>query len=85
MALMMNLFLTLGTIVLDIVAIAASGIGAISIGILIRYLLTAVSSFVAATLAIRIMRQLAQEKGYALFGLYCLGVAMFTFVLNLLA
>lgn len=85
MSLLMSMFLTLGKLVLDITAIAGGGIGTLSFMILVRYLFTAVCAFAAAMAAIRLMRRLAQEQGYSLFGLYCLGVALFTFILNLMA
>ena len=85
MALLANLVLTLGKLVLDAVELVGSGIGTFSFGILIRYVFTAACAFAAAALGIRLLRHLAQEKGYSLFGLYCLGVALFTFVLNLMA
>lgn len=85
MSLLMSLFLTLGNLVLDIAAIAGGGMGTLSFLILVRYLFTAVCAFAAAMAGIRLMRLLAQEQGYSLFGLYCLGVALFTFILNLMA
>lgn len=85
MALMMNLFITLGYIVYDIMGIAASGMGTLSFAILIRYLLTALCAFGGTMLGIKFMRHLAANQGWALFGLYCFGLALFTFILNLMA
>lgn len=85
MALLMQLFLTLGFLIYDITGIAATGIGTFSIGILIRYLAAAVCAFVGTQLGIKIMRYLAEEQGYSMFGFYCFGLALFTFILNLLA
>ena len=36
-------------------------------------------------LGINIMRKLAIEQGYSVFGVYCWGLALFTFILNLIA
>lgn len=85
MALLMNLFLTGGFIVYDLIAIVGQGFGALTFGILIRYLVTALCAFFGTTLGIRSMQHLAGNNGYADFGLYCFGMAMFTFILNLLA
>lgn len=85
MALMMNLMLTAGFVIHDITAIAADGIGTMSMTILFRYLVATVCAFAGAMSGVKSMRHLAEEKGYASFGLYCLGVALFTFILNLMA
>lgn len=85
MALMMNLFLSIGFIAYDVMGIMSNGLGVISFVIVLRYLLTALISFCAATLGIRIMRQLAENQGYAMFAFYCFGMSLFTFILNLMA
>lgn len=84
-ALLMNLFLTLGILVHDVMGIVGSGIGTLSFMILVRYLFTALCAFGGTMLGIKWMRHLAQEQGYSLFGLYCFGLALFTFILNLMA
>ena len=85
MALIMNLFLTTGLILYDIMGISANGMDVLSFSILIRYLLTTLTAFGGAMLGIKIMRHLAADNGYALFGVYCWGLALFTFILNLMA
>lgn len=85
MALMMNLILTAGFIVHDIAGIAGNNIGILSAALLFRSLVAAVCAFAGTMTGIKYMRHLAEEKGYASFGLYCLGVALFTFILNLMA
>lgn len=85
MALMMNMFLTAGFIVYDVVGIAENGLGTLSFVIILRYLLTAVAAFGGTMAGIKIMRHLAEEQGYAVFGIYCWGMALFTFILNLVA
>ena len=85
MALLMNMLIQVGLIVLDVMGLAASGVGTLSFLIFIRYLMTAAVSFGAALLGAKIMRLLAANKGYALLAVYCWGVAMFTFILNLMA
>jgi len=81
LALMTNLFLNAGFAVFDVMAIADGGLGKLSAVILLRYLVSALAAFLGAALGIRILRKLS---GYAGFGFYCFGLAMFIFVLNLI-
>lgn len=85
MSLMMNMFLTAGMIVYDVLGLVNSGFGTLSFAIILRYLFTAAASFGGTMLGIRIMRHLSQEHGYSVFGVYCWGLALFTFILNLMA
>ena len=85
MALMMNMVLAAGMTVYDILGIVNNGLGTLSLMILLRYLLTAAAAFGGTMLGVKIMRYLSQEHGYSLFGVYCWGLALFTFVLNLMA
>lgn len=85
MALMMNMAISAGLAFLDVLAIAANGLGVLSFMILIRYILSAGAAFGGCLLGIKLMRYLAAERGYSLFGVYCWGLALFTFILNLIA
>ena len=85
MSLLMNLVITAGLIFYDIMGIAANGLGTLSLLILIRYLFAAVAAFCGSVLGIKLMRHLAQGKGFSAFGVYCWGLALFTFILNLIA
>lgn len=85
MALMMNMAISAGLAFLDILGIAANGLGVLSFMILIRYILSAGAAFGGCLLGIKLMRYLAAERGYSLFGVYCWGLALFTFILNLIA
>ena len=85
MALMMNMGIAAGLMVYDILSIAANGFGTLSFLILVRYLLSAAAAFGGAVLGIKIMRNLAVERGFSSFGVYCWGLALFTFILNLIA
>lgn len=84
MALLLDLGLTVGWIVYDVLALSA-GIGAISFGMLICYLLTAAAAFGGTLLGVKLMRYMAANHGYSIFAFYCWGVALFTFILNLMA
>lgn len=83
MALIIKMFLMVGLVVYDVLALISGGIDALSFGILMRCFVTALLSFGAAMGAIRLMRRLAANHGCALFGVYCWGLALFIFVLNL--
>lgn len=85
MAMLMNLIVTAALIVIDIMSIAADGIGSFSFGVLVTYLLSAIAAFAGSSLGIRIMRKLSADQGYAVFAYYCWGIALFTFILNLMA
>lgn len=85
MALMMNMAVTAGMAIYDVLAMIAGGVGALSFGILVRYLFSAAAAFGGTMLGIRLMRYLSKEHGYSIFGIYCWGMALFTFILNLMA
>lgn len=85
MTMLMNMVLILGQIVLDIMAVVSGGVDVFSFNILLNYILAAAAAFCGTTLGIRIMRNLAENIGFTVFAYYCWGVAMFTFVLNLMA
>ena len=85
MVLLMNLATTACFIVHDILGIVSGGMESLSFVIFVYYILSAAAAFLGTTLAIRVMRKLAAEKGYMVFSYYCWGVALFTFVLNLMA
>ena len=82
-ALLLALPVTVGLIVFDIVAIAATGIGAISFGVFLCYLLAAGAAFGGVLLGVKIMRLMAENIGYAVFGLYCWSAALFAIFLYL--
>lgn len=85
MTLMMDIAVTIGFVIFDFLGLVAAGLGGLSFGVLVSYILAALAAFGAATLGIKVMRALAANLGYSCFAYYCWGLAMFTFVLNLLA
>ena len=85
MALMMNMGIAVGLMFYDVMGIAANGFGTLSVFILLRYLLSAVAAFGGAIFGIKLMRHLAAGPGFSIFGVYCWGLALFTFILNLIA
>ena len=52
---------------------------------MLRCMVSAGAAFGGAMLGIKLMRHLAQERGFSAFGVYCWGLALFTFILNLIA
>lgn len=84
-ALMMSSIIMVWLIIYDVIAIAATGIGVISVSIILKYIISAVAAFGGACLGITIMRTMAENSGYHYFAFYCWGIAFFTFILNLLA
>lgn len=85
MALLMNLFLTMGLMVCDVLGIIKNGMDVLSFVIVLRYLFTTLAAFGGTMLGIKITRRLAANQGFALFGVYCWGLSLFTFILNLMA
>ena len=85
MALLMNMGISAGLMVYDLLGIATNGFGGLSILIFISYLFSAAAAFGGATLGIKLMRHLAAGQGFSFFGVYCWGLALFTFILNLIA
>lgn len=85
MALMMNMGISVGLAVHDIIGISGNGIGELSFLILLRYILSAGAAFGGTVLGAKIMRHLAGNSGYSILGVYCWGLALFTFILNILA
>ncbi len=85
MALMMNMGITAGLMVYDILGIAANGFGITSILTFVSYLFSTAAAFGGAMLGIKLMRHLAAGHGFSVFGVYCWGLALFTFILNLIA
>ena len=85
MTLMMNMAYLVGMIIYDVLGLFQTGFGLLTFQWVIIYILAAAAAFVSTTLAIRVMRTLAANAGYHLFSFYCWGIALFAFILNLMA
>lgn len=85
MALLLNLFLNLGYIFWDLVGIFGGGMGTITLLMLVRYILTGLTACAGTLLGVRVVRTIAANHSFGVFGLYCFGLSLFTFVLNLMA
>ena len=85
MTLMMNMAYLAGMIVYDLLGLFQTGLGLLTFQWVIVYLLAAAAAFVSTTLAIRVMRTLVSGTLFYLFAFYCWGIALFAFILNLMA
>lgn len=82
MALLMNMVMTIGLLVWDVMGLTGISLTAVY---LLRCLATGIAAFAANMLGIHVMRRVAAEFSNTVFGLYCIGLALFIFILNLLA
>lgn len=83
MTFIVKLFFLMGLMVYDLLTIITDGLGGLTVMLLVQYLFTGLLSFGASMFAIRLLRRLAPEHGFHTFGVYCWGLALFTFILNL--
>lgn len=85
MALMMNMGIHGTLLVYDILGIVSNGFGTLSFVLLLGCLSAGAAAFAGAMLGMKLMRHLAATRGFSSFGVYCWGLALFTFILNLIA
>jgi len=85
MALLLQLVVSAGMVVMDIVAMANVGLGMISFGAIAYCIFAAAAAFAGVFLAIKVMRMLAVNIGFNAFAFYNLGLALFSFILFLTA
>lgn len=85
MTLLMYLGASAVMMVFDVLAIAFGGGIIISFRILLRWILMAAAAFGGTLLAIRLMRSMATTGGWFFFAFYSWGLALFSFILNLMA
>lgn len=85
MSLMMNFVVNAGFAFFDIRAVAANGIGMVGFSVILQYIAAAAMAFCGTFFAVKLMRRMAESKGYVIFAFYCWGIALFTFILNLIA
>lgn len=85
MALLMNLALNLVLAVLDIIAVFSIGLSGLYFQLILRCIVAGIAAFAGSFLTIQLLRRLIAEHDYSLFAYYCWGLALFTFILNLMA
>ena len=84
MALLLECFILVILIIEDFVRIAGAGLAALSFSLIMRSILSCAGAFGTSILGIRIMRRMAENNGYAVFGLYCWAIAVISLLLTLL-
>lgn len=82
-AAVLHMIVTAVLVIYDILAIISSGLGIAGFSGFFSVILAAIGAFIGAFLAIRWMRLIAANKGFHLFSLYCVGLALLTFILYL--
>ena len=85
MPLILNMIYLGGMAVYDVLGLIRTGLEGLTFQWIMIYIFAAAAAFVSALLAIRLMRALASSRGYSVFSYYCWGIALFTFILNLMA
>lgn len=85
MVIMMNMIFAAGRSVYDVIGIANNGLELFTFVLVLRYLVTMAAAFCGTLLGIQVLRSVAAKTDYHLFGVYCWGVALFVFILNLIA
>ena len=81
---LMNMVLTIGLIGFDFAAVYASGIGALTFSVFLRYLFAALAAFFGAYTGIKAMRMMAVHIGFSIFAFYSFGAALLSFLLYLM-
>ena len=85
MALLLQLAVSAGMVVMDVVAMSTIGVGIMSFGAIVYCILSAAAAFVGVFLGIKVLRLLAVNIGFNMFAFYNLGLALFSFILFLTA
>ena len=85
MILLMDMGILAGKVIYDLMDLFSAGVAGFGITGLMYCILAAVAAFLCAFFAIRFLRTLAENKGYGGFAYYSWGLALFTFVLTLMA
>lgn len=85
MILMMNMGVLTGKSIYDFLDLITAGVSGLSLISVIMCFMAAVVSFLAAYLAVKLLRTLAEGKGFDFFAYYSWGMALFSFILSLMA
>lgn len=84
-ALLETMLILLCVSVNDIVRIAAAGLKDVTFQMVLLCLVTGLAAFAGTLLGIKILKTLVKNGNFSIFAFYCLGLALFTFFLNLIA
>ncbi len=85
MTLLMELGICAGYLFFDVYGMVSAGMESVGFAGLLSYIIAGAAAFGGATLGIRLMRMLVSSRNYTRFALYCWGIALFTFIMNLIA
>ena len=85
MALLLQMAVTAGMAVLDVITMSNYGVGNVSFAGITYCILAAAAAFAGVFLGIKVLRLLAVNIGFNMFAFYNLGVALFSFILFLTA
>ena len=83
--LLMDMVAGAGLVFIDVLGLISAGIAGIAFGTVMLYILSGIVSFIAVTVTVKLIRSIIGEISFDIFAYYCWGVALFTFILNLLA
>ncbi len=85
MTLLLQMAVTAGMIVMDVIAMWGFGIGIVGFSAILYCIFAAVAAFAGCFFGIKVMRILAVNIGFNSFAFYSLGIALFSFILFLTA
>ena len=85
MALLLQMAVTAAMTVLDVITMWSFGIGSVSFGAIVCCILAAASAFVGVFLGVKVMRTMAVNIGFHVFAFHSFGIALFSFILFLVA
>lgn len=81
MALLMNMAVTAGHIVMDVIRIADVGLGTMGLMPVFCCILAAAAAFGGVMLAVKLLRKIMDHMGLGVFAYYSWGAALFSFIL----
>ena len=85
MILLMNMGVLAGKTVYDFLDLISAGVSYLSLTVMLICLMASLVSFLAAYFSVKILRALADGKGFDFFAYYSWGMALFTFIFSLMA
>ena len=83
--LLMDMVACAGLAVFDLLGLVSAGMGGIAFGTVMLYILSGIVSFLSTSVTVKLLRNIIGEISFDIFAYYCWGVALFTFIMNLLA
>ena len=85
MALLMNLGLNLGLAILELIAVISGGLSGLYFELILRCLVAGIAACAGSYFTVHLLRRFLAERNFTGFAYYCWGLALFTFILNLMA